>query len=146
MVEIPVMSIPENNIISVPKIRNGAKGISLFIVTLFVITFNRLINMKKSPTIAPIIKAKKSPERANFAPRSHPVVNASFASPKPIARPFESHQKRKKNMNKMGPAARSRIPKVVPKCESGFEINNKISAATANGIENVSGIILCFKS
>lgn len=76
----------------VPKTKNGAKGISLFIPCFF----EKAI--KNNPIIAPDQNATTTPLKARESPSNHPSPNASFASPRPIQVPFDiSHTRAKGN-------------------------------------------------
>ena len=77
---------------------NGAKGISLLIVSFF-------RRMRKRLTAAPIQKATIMAEKPWAVPSKNPTDNPSFASPKPIARPRERSQMAAKNVKIISPAS-----------------------------------------
>ena len=92
----------------VPSIKNGAKGISVFILILpsapFNCFFERNITLKL--TIDPIQNARIIAERPKYIPSIHPRPSISFASPSPIHLPPEtSHRIANGNANN-GPAMR----------------------------------------
>src|SRR3990167_6470934 len=85
-----------------PKIRNGAKGISLFIVRDWRLKYN-----KTNPTIAPLQKARSIALTLACAPRSQPKPKTSLASPKPIHLPPDTNQSKAKKPKSAGPARKS---------------------------------------
>ena len=76
-----------------PKTKNGAKGISLFILILspFFLFLERMIRAK--PIIVPDQKAITRPDSALVRPNSQPMPRANLASPKPIHLPEDISQK-----------------------------------------------------
>lgn len=84
---------------TVAKTKNGAKGISWFFVF--------LIKSIKIPTTAPIQKERRSAEIPAEIPRSQPIPNANFTSPKPSHFPFERNQSKKSGNATKGPAHRA---------------------------------------
>jgi hypothetical protein len=78
--------------------------------------FEKIIN--KIPNIAPIQKAKMSDEPPKSKPKSQPIPNANFPSPKPIHFPREINHKRKKGRKNKGPAQ-----KFIQKKKSGAKRN-----------------------
>ena len=79
-----------------PRIKNGPKGISLFIVTFSCPADNRVILPNKiipRPKSAPIQKARTIAIYALLIPKNQPIPSASFASPNPIHVPCEKYQR-----------------------------------------------------
>ena len=79
---------------------NGANGSSLFIPRFCKIT-------KGTDTNAPIQNASIIPNTPSVNPKSHPIPNASFASPNPIHLPPEKYQSEAKNPNAPRPVRRN---------------------------------------
>ena len=77
---------------SIPIIRNGANGISLFIPC-----FLPKIT-KDKPTTAPIQKASVKPAKACDKPSIQPKPIANLASPRPIQAPPDTSQKSAKGV------------------------------------------------
>ena len=86
--------------IRVLMIKNGAKGISLFILVFFL--ENKII---KRPAIDPIQKDKVSAAIPFVRPSIHPIPKASLASPNPIHRPRDTSQSKAKGIERSGPEA-----------------------------------------
>ncbi len=126
--------------IIVPKTKNGAKGISLFILC-FLERRTRAM-----PKTAPIQKAKTIPDKASDVPRSHPKPRASLASPKPIQVPEETSHIKAKGKATMGPE-RNCIKLGIWRTKP-YSLNKNIPTKdnTPKIKENISGIILCRKS
>ncbi len=82
-----------------PKTRNGPNGISLLIVSFFVLNAKRI-----KLTAAPIQNARTTAEIPSIRPRAQPMPRANLPSPSPIHLPLEKNQRRKKGKNKAGPA------------------------------------------
>lgn len=83
-------------------IKNGAKGISVFIFILF---FDMKIN--NNPTIVPSQKDITKENNPADKPRSQPIPKINLPSPRPINRPFEKYHKRAKGIESIGPANKS---------------------------------------
>lgn len=90
------MSILYKNARLAPKAINGPKGISLFI---FLSPKTKLAK----PNIAPSQNANKSPANPCDNPKSQPIGNSNFTSPKPIPRPEVTPQRMSMGKASMGP-------------------------------------------
>jgi hypothetical protein len=94
----------------VPKIRNGAKGISLLIVKFLFINDNdcNLDNkIKNIPKTDPIQNERIIAESPSTRPKNHPIPKANLASPKPIHLPSETSHKTANGVASIGPAKTS---------------------------------------
>src|SRR3990167_943894 len=96
------MSTPKKKTIIEPRTRNGANGISLFIVKRL-----RGSNNKKRLGKKAVQNANITAEIPPESPRNHPKPKASFASPSPIALPPERNHRRVNGSMMSGPAKRS---------------------------------------
>ena len=88
-----------------PMIKNGAKGISVFIPILMILLFDTFFEkkIKNNPKIAPIQNEIMIAERATEGGNIQPIPRISFASPKPIHLPLETSQSKAKGKAKIGP-------------------------------------------
>jgi hypothetical protein len=129
-------------LIHAPKIINGAKGTSLFIVSLFTFPakgkriYPKVI--RRIEKTLPIQNASIIAENPIDAPRRSPIESPSFASPNPIARPLLRAHIRPKKQKIIGPANQSAIP---PRL-----IIRTIKARTMDVYTRVLGIIVCLMS
>jgi hypothetical protein len=125
--------------------RNGPKGISLFIVMCLGYEFNEKNIISATPTIAPIQKDNNTalPPRDN--PRNHPIPRASFPSPKPIHLPPDTNHKIKNGKNSISPERND--TNVGIKNANVEKLKNiPTNERAANVYTKLSGIILCFRS
>lgn len=87
---------------------NGANGISLLIVRLFLDKFNFSRAKIDKLTAAPIQNDKTIAKIPPEKPKSQPTPRASLASPKPIHFPEETSHKKAKKENRIGPDNKSK--------------------------------------
>lgn len=85
-------------------IKNGAKGISVLIVILWLFIFNLENSISITEKIAPIQKAKISADSPDTNPSKNPIPRASFPSPSPINLPPEKNHRQKNGIKKINPA------------------------------------------
>lgn len=90
------ISILYKKAMSVPRTRNGAKGIWWF--------FNPPFIRSRTPNNAPIQKERSSAENPPEIPKSQPIPRQYFTSPKPIHLPFEINHIKKIGSATRGPA------------------------------------------
>ena len=98
-----------------PSARNGPNGISLFIVMPRGTKDNRRgknaamrsVMSRKIAMRAPIQNASITAATPWEIPRSQPMPRESFASPKPIQRPWEKNQRSANGRARRGPAKKS---------------------------------------
>jgi hypothetical protein len=93
------ISILKKKVIKILIIKNGAKGISVFILIFF---FE--ISIKSKLMIVPIQNDIITTQRPEAIPNIHPIPNISLPSPKPISFPLESNQRRTNGIDNIGPA------------------------------------------
>jgi small subunit ribosomal protein S21 len=86
--------------IAVPSAKNGANGISVFIVTRFATRRTAI------PTTAPIQILSMSAVSPAVSPRNHPNDNSKRLSAQPIQRPREMRDIQKSGSASTGPATR----------------------------------------
>jgi len=85
-------------------IRNGAKGISVFML---ILRFELLeMNIRERLTIVPIQKATMTAKIPDQRPRRKPTPSNNLPSPKPIKRPLEKNQRSTNGKAMTGPASR----------------------------------------
>jgi hypothetical protein len=136
-------------VIRVLIIRNGAKGISVFILIFPALPLGRFLekNINKTLISVPIQNDNIIAQRPDAKPSIHPIPRINFPSPKPISRPFEKSQSKINGKASIGPESK---PQKVGR------VNNKPTPEKFKKIEikemnikiytNLSGIILCRKS
>lgn len=93
----------KKNIIIIPNMRKGPKGISLFIVMRLPFEFNEKNSISMILMIAPIQKEIRIALAPSESPRNQPIPSASFPSPKPIHLPPEKNHSIKNGKNSIGP-------------------------------------------
>ena len=132
---------PKKKTKTIPRIKKGAKGISLLIVKFLSLknnegNFEERISAR--PKIEPIQNAKIIEEIPSVNPMNQPIPKASLASPNPIQQPFDTNQRSAKGVAKINPDKRfSVVIGIVPK-------NNKPKKDRPAKIKaKLSGIILC---
>ncbi len=133
---------PKRKVIRIPRIRNGAKGISVLNPTFFLL--NIII---ARPTIAPIQNARITANTPPDNPSIQPIPIINFTSPNPINLPLENSQIKTNGNAIIGPAKMSRSAaqeKIFPN-SNRFEIVTK-KDRKINGNTVLFGIILCLKS
>lgn len=91
-------SHPKKNVMKVLIIKNGANGISVFMVIFFLEINNRI-----KLTIVPIQKDRKRAQIPENIPSNHPMPTMSLPSPSPINRPFENNQIKTNGKARTGP-------------------------------------------
>ena len=140
-----ITSNPKKKTARSPRIRNGAKGISLLIVRLLPVKFNFCNKSKKMLTTAPIQKPRITADIPETNPRNHPIPRASLASPSPIHRPRDKSHIKAKGRARIGPANKSQLAQ--PTCDVGWATNtSQAKEIKANKKDKRSGIILCLRS
>lgn len=125
---------------------NGAKGISLLIVSFLLDKFNFSNTSNPILNNAPIQKANIIEKIPPDIPRSQPIPRESFASPNPIHLPEETSQRPPKKANKTIPANKVRNPGIIKELIKPILIKTKISARKSKVKTIPSGMILCIKS
>jgi len=92
-------------VINAPKIRKGAKGISVFILIFSILNPYLLLgkNIIIKLIIAPIQKDNTRAVKAASGLRSQPIPKINFESPNPIHFPFEINQMKAKGKASIGP-------------------------------------------
>jgi hypothetical protein len=125
---------------------NGAKGISLLIVSFLLDKFN--FSNKSNPILnkAPIQKANIIEKIPPDIPKIQPIPRESFASPNPIHLPEETSQRPPKKANKTIPANRLRNSGRKKELIKPNFINTRKRAKKSKVKTIPSGIILCIKS
>src|SRR3989344_2800982 len=96
---MPKKSMPKRNTSMTESIRNGAKGISLFMLKYF-----RKKTKRKREMSPPIQKESRTAAYPEARPSRKPAPSMSLASPKPIHLPRETSQIRAKGAATRGPA------------------------------------------
>ncbi len=131
---------PKNEMVA-PKIRKGAKGISLLIV---IRPFFKSNN--KIPAAAPIQKDMIIAEIPLEMPSKNPIPRASLASPNPIHFPEDANHRIKNGTARIGPAKMFIMAGKIKKVP-GIKLKNADKKESpAKRYANPSGIILCLKS
>ena len=88
---------PKKSATSVPMIKKGANGNSLF--NPYFLKYIKII-----PSIAPKKKDKNKPAKILGKPNNNPNKIANLTSPKPIHRPFDTKKMARKNPKAMADA------------------------------------------
>jgi len=133
---------PNKNVIRIPRIRNGAKGISVLKPTFFL---EKAIII--SPTIAPIQKAIIIAKDPEDIPSIQPIPIISLTSPNPISLPLDKSQMIAKGRAIITPEkTSSKVSQlnVLPKTRRFTNMHKNDRAI--KGKANLFGIILCLKS
>ncbi len=100
------------NVIKKLIIKNGAKGISVFIPSFFpfikrIEIFDK--NIKIRLTIVPIQKDNIIENIPCDKPSAHPIPKTSLPSPRPMRRPFEKYHINTNGIASIGPARKAQI-------------------------------------